>query len=61
MYLAFHVHKFFGELHLPSEFSPDFFLKLLYLEEMLLLELLQTEVGCGLIIGHVVIPSCREL
>jgi hypothetical protein len=61
VYLAFHIHEFFGELHLPSEFSPNLFLKLLYLEEMLLLELLQAEVGCGLIIGHVIIPSCREL
>jgi hypothetical protein len=61
VYLAFHVHQFFGELHLPSKFSPDLFLKLLNLEEMLLLELLQTEVGCGLIVRHVVIPSCREL
>ena len=37
VYLAFHIHKFLGELNLASEFSPDLFLKLLNFEEMLLL------------------------
>lgn len=40
VHLAFHIHEFFGELHLPSEFSPDLLLELLNFEEMLLLELL---------------------
>ena len=61
MHLAFHIHEFFGKLHLPSEFSPDLLLELLNFEEMLLLEFLQTEVSCGFIVGHVVVPGCREL
>ena len=61
MHLAFHIHELFGELHRPSEFSPDLLLELLNFEEMLLLELLQTEVSCGLIVGHVVVPGCRKL
>lgn len=57
MHLLFHVHELFGELHLALELSTDLFLQLRDLKQVLLFQLLKTQIGSGFIVGHVVIPG----
>ena len=61
LYLFAHVHQVFGEGDFDALLLSDLLVQLLDLEQVLLLEFLKTQVSSGLIVGHVVVPSRREL
>lgn len=59
--LVLHLHKGARQLYLGRVLGSNPFVQLLNLKLVLFLEFLETEVSCGFIIAHVVVPSVGKL